>query len=188
MCVFQNPKWQKANHLAIYKHGGTVELRTVERQIQTTVKACLERVPCTHPATFSLLANFITLAHWQEVKYQFYIFVKMQMLHPVLTPKRFRKKFKQQISRPWSFLRAPTIEANMNSSSLLPLTFPYTFRPYKPCQSSRNKILSSFWCILRQVWFRWLGSNAEHGHCWFEVTQRRSSRQHFHNCTTYTPL
>ena len=66
MCVFQNPKRQKANHLAIYKHGGTVELRTVERQIQTTVKACLEpgtsalRVLCTHPATLSLLANFIT--------------------------------------------------------------------------------------------------------------------------------
>ena len=66
------------NQLAIYKHCGTVELRTVKRQIQTTVKASLEpgtsvslRVPRTHPATLSLLANFITLTHWQEVKYQF---------------------------------------------------------------------------------------------------------------------
>ena len=42
------------------------------------------------------------------------------------------KKFIQQIVRPWSFLRVPTIEANMNGSSLLLLTFPYTVLLYKP--------------------------------------------------------
>ena len=53
------------------------------------------------------------------------------MLHQVLTltkiPTALWKKFIQQIVRPWSFLRVPTIEASMYSSSLLPLKFPYTF-------------------------------------------------------------
>ena len=107
--------------------------------------------------------------------------------YPKKNPNGTSKKFIQQIFRLWSFLRVPTIEASMNSSSLLPLTFPYTFL-YKPCQSSRNKILCSFWCILRQLWYRWLRSNKEDGRHWFEVTQRRASRQHFHSCTTDTPL
>ena len=69
MCAFKNTKFQKANQLALYKHDGTVELGTVKKQIQTTVKACFEpgtsalRVSCTHPATLSLLANCIALVH-----------------------------------------------------------------------------------------------------------------------------
>ena len=55
-------------------------------------------------------------------------------------------------------------------------------------KAQHNKILCSFWCILRQLWYRWLRSNTEDGRRWFEVTQRRASRQHFHNCTTDTPL
>ena len=61
--LFENTKWQKVDQLAIYKHGGTVELGTIKKQIQTAVKACLEpgasglRVPYSHPAMLSLLAN-----------------------------------------------------------------------------------------------------------------------------------
>ena len=56
----------EGHQLAIYKHGGTVELGTIKKKIQTAVKACLEpgasglRVPYSHPAMLSLLANCIT--------------------------------------------------------------------------------------------------------------------------------
>ena len=195
MCAFYNTKWQTGNQLTIYKHGGTFERRTDKRQIQTTVKACLDpgssvlRIPCTHPAMPSLLAS-----RWPTDKKSdsnFILFWKVNAssgAYPKNIPTALSKKFLQQLVRTWSFVRIPTIEKSMNSSSLLPLTFLCTFWPYTPCQSSRNKFLCSFWYILRQFRFHWLRSNMEHGRYWFEVTQWRLSRQHFHNSTTHTPL
>ena len=134
--------------------------------------------------------NHFSPLTWSQIQI-LYSFKKVNAssgAYPKKIPNGTSKKFIQQIVRPWSFLRVPTIEANMNSSSLLLLTFPYTVLLYKPSQSSRNKILCSFWCILRQLWYRWLRSNTEDGRRCFEVTQRRASRQHFHNGTTDTPL
>ena len=40
--MIQNPNWQEANQLAIYKHGRGVELRTTKKQIQQVIRAGLK--------------------------------------------------------------------------------------------------------------------------------------------------
>ena len=40
--MVKNPNWQEADQLAFYKHGGGVELRATEKQLQLTVRAGLE--------------------------------------------------------------------------------------------------------------------------------------------------